>query len=129
MWLSVHLSLSLWCLRPFLIRELTCQQGPAAARSSWRFYLKSREAALAVPKWSTGALCPAFYTSVSPALTTQTPPEELFRGYFKGKFVPSLPGGNPDTSVRPEHGHRVASFPHTAKVPGLFFFPLKFLWK
>lgn len=48
---------------------------------------------MAVPSWSTGTLSPASYTSVSPASATQTLPEECFRGYFKGKFVPSLPGG------------------------------------
>lgn len=78
------------------------------------------EATLAVPNQSTEALNPASYTSVSPTLATQTPPEEHFRRYLNGKYVPSLPGGNPDASVRPEGGHRA---PHTAKVPGVGFFP------
>uniref|UniRef100_A0A8C9N9T5 Uncharacterized protein n=1 Tax=Serinus canaria TaxID=9135 RepID=A0A8C9N9T5_SERCA len=117
-------SLSCMCLCTFLFLCVRiCLKVQLQTGSCWRFYLKSREAAVAVPNQSTGALSPASYISVSPALATQTPPEGLFRGYFKGKFVPSLPGRNPDTNVRPERGHRMAAFPQTAKVPELFFSP------
>lgn len=96
-----------------------CSQGAAGdftlnpERQCWQFQTRTQ-----------GHWALASYTSVSPpASATQTPPEELFRGYFKGKFVPSFPRGNPDTTVRPEYtGHRVAPS-HAAQVPGVGLFP------